>query len=98
MVDRSHCLIYRLGERVRSKRRAPTLFLRALTPRSDGSYPAILVADVKYKDFIQPRRPEIEQAITYAASYRVPVVITHPRVDEKTHGMHLFQRTHPHTI
>jgi 5-methylcytosine-specific restriction enzyme subunit McrC len=77
---------------------SPDIVFKRTTPNKDGSYRMLLVADVKYKIFREPRRPEIEQAITYAASYRAPVVIIHPRVDEKTHGMHLFRRMHPYTI
>jgi len=76
----------------------PDIVFNRAIPNVDGSYVTLLVADVKYKDFVKPRRPEIEQAVTYAASYRAPVVIIHPRVEEETHGMNLFERMAPHTI
>ena len=77
---------------------SPDIVFKRTTPSADGSYRTLLVAEVKYKDFVKPGREETNQAITYAASYRAPVVIIHPRVEEKTHGMSLPKHIDPHTI
>lgn len=71
---------------------SPDIVFKCAAPSLDGSYSTLLVADVKYKDFIEPRREEINQASSYALSYGAPVVIVHPRVEEKTHGMYPFGR------
>jgi len=77
---------------------SPDIVFKRTTPSADGSYRTLLVAEVKYKDFVKPGRDETNQAITYAASYRAPVVIIHPRVEEKTHGMSLPKHIYAHTI
>jgi 5-methylcytosine-specific restriction enzyme subunit McrC len=77
---------------------SPDIVFNRTTPNADGSHRTLLVAEIKYKDFVEPRREDIAQAITYAASYRAPVVIIHPRVEAKTHGMSLPKRMYAHTI
>lgn len=77
---------------------SPDIVFKRGIPRVDGSYPTLLVAEVKYKKFVEPRRPEIEQATIYAVSYGAPVVIIHPCVEGQTHGMHPFRRMGPYTF
>jgi len=77
---------------------SPDIVFRRTIPRPDGSYRTLLVAEVKYKKFVKPTREDNNQAIAYAASYRAPVVIIHPRVEEKTHGMSLPERIDRRTI
>ena len=71
---------------------SPDIVFQRATPGVDGSYATLLVAEVKYKDFIEPRREEINQASAYALSYRAPVVIVHTRGEGKPHGMYPFRR------
>ncbi len=77
---------------------SPDIVFRRTIPSVDGSYPTLLVADVKYKKFVEPRRPDIEQANIYAVSYGAPVVIIHPCLEGQTHGMHQFHRIGPYTF
>jgi 5-methylcytosine-specific restriction enzyme subunit McrC len=64
-----------------------------------GESRCLIVADTKYKDFKKPARTDIEQAVTYAACYRAPiVVIIHPRVTPTVHGLGLLGRIDPYTI
>jgi hypothetical protein len=76
----------------------PDIVFKRTTPRTDGSDRTHLVAEVKYINSVKPKWEDDEQAITYAASYRAPVVIIHPRVKEKTHGMSLPKHVHAHPI
>lgn len=63
---------------------------------SKGLPEYLIVADAKYKNVIQPERPEIEQSVTYGASYRAPVVvIVHPKIDKASHGLHLIGNIKP---
>lgn len=73
------------------------VFKRTDMTEDASAYP--LVADTKYKKLKRPERTEIEQAVTYAASYRAPiVVIIHPRIDEPVHGLHLLGHISPFTV
>lgn len=67
---------------------------------SDANLPEYpVIADTKYKDFKVPTRSDIEQAVTYAASYRTPsVVIIHPRVEQSVHGLRLLGRIEPFAV
>jgi 5-methylcytosine-specific restriction enzyme subunit McrC len=81
-----------------SQMATPDIVFNRASPSVDGSYPTLLVAEVKYKDFVEPKRSEINQAGMYALSYGAPVVIVHPRVEEKTHGMYPLPLRAPVTI
>jgi len=73
------------------------VFKSVHTSSGEPEYP--LVADVKYKKVKKPERPEIEQAVTYAASYRAPiVVIIHPRIEESIYGLYLLGNIKPISV
>ena len=89
---------YPIGPNRGEQTASPDIVFNSTTPNTDGSYRTLLVAEIKYKKFVEPTREETNQAITYAASYRAPVVIIHPRVEGQTHGMSLPKRVYDHTI
>ena len=88
----------RLDQTATNKPQVLISFSGVQPPGPDGSYRTLLVAEVKYKKFVKPTREDNYQAITYAASYRAPVVIIRPRVKEKAHGMSLLERIDGRTI
>jgi 5-methylcytosine-specific restriction enzyme subunit McrC len=58
-----------------------------------------LLIDAKYKKSAEPAREEIEQIISYGASYRSPnLVIVHPRIEGTGHGLYPIGRLRPMTL
>lgn len=76
----------------------PDIVFRSMNPPA-GVSEYLLVVDAKYKNVKKPERPEVEQAVTYGASYRAPVVvIVHPRIDKSPHGLHLLGNIKPLSV
>lgn len=65
-----------------------------MTTRSATAPQYPLLIEVKYKKIRgAPERSDINQAISYATSYRAPhVVLAHPRVEGSKHGLHILGR------
>lgn len=76
----------------------PDIVFKSVNPLA-GVSEYLLIVDAKYKNVKKPERPEIEQAVTYGASYRAPVVvIAHPRIDKSPNGLHLLGNIKPLSV